>query len=829
MQNYTNNVTKILNYAKGERERLSDIYLGEKHLLLALLRIPECSACHVLEHFNVNAKELHTALDSSPMSSLPATKAPDLNKILLIASLEARFFKSPQVNTCHLLLSILRQDNNNINSLLSSFGVDYSSVRTYLQSLNPSNQKETNTSDFLGNDDDGILDDDRLPESPTNNKQQNANTSEETPALDRFAIDLTKAALDGKLDPLVGREREIERTLQILSRRKKNNPILIGEPGVGKSAIVEGIAQRIVRRQISHILYNKRIVSLDMAALVAGTKYRGQFEERIKTIINELESNPDIILFIDEIHTIVGSGSSQGSLDAANILKPALANGRIQCIGATTLDEYRQSIEKDGALERRFQKIIVEPTTADETLQILHNIKSHYERHHNVKYSDAALQACVSLTERYISNRCFPDKAIDALDEVGARIHISSVHLPETLVKLEQQIVEMNDLKSEAALRRDFELASKYRDQAVALSADLETQRKTWLASCSESPADVTVNDMAVTISLMSGVPLDQLTEDENIRLLHIAETLQSQVIGQNDAVNAVSRAIRRSRVGLKDPNRPIGSFIFVGPTGVGKTLLAKRLAEFLFGSSDALIRVDMSEFSEKFNVSRLVGAPPGYVGYDKGGELTERVRRKPYSVVLFDEIEKAHSDVFNILLQLLDEGHLTDTNGRKVDFRNTVIIMTSNAGTRQLKEFGHGIGFSASDTIDNDYARSVSNRALERLFAPEFLNRVDEIVHFNSLSREDISRIVLIELSMFVKRCESQGLNITLSDGVAPFLAERGYNNQYGARPLKRALQTYLEDPVVDFLLGNGLISGASLDIAINEGKVEIKNPYKG
>ncbi|MBQ0008266.1 MAG: ATP-dependent Clp protease ATP-binding subunit [bacterium] len=823
MQNYSNNLSKILNYAKGERERLLDIYLGEKHLLLALLRIPECSACSVLKHFRVNVGELHTALDSTPMPDSPTTKVPDLNNILLIASLEARFFKSPQINTSHLLLSILRQDNNAINSLFASFGVDYSSVRSYIQSINNATKKES-FSDFHETDDDGVLDDDRLPEMPRSNRQQDSNKSDnDTPALDRFAIDITKLALEGKLDPLVGREKEIERTLQILSRRKKNNPILIGEPGVGKSAIIEGIAQRIVRHQISHIICNKRIVSLDMAALVAGTKYRGQFEERIKAIINELEANPDIILFIDEIHTIVGSGSSQGSLDAANILKPALANGRIQCIGATTLDEYRQSIEKDGALERRFQKIIVEPTTAAETLQILHNIKSHYERHHNVHYSDEALNACVTLTDRYISNRCFPDKAIDALDEVGARIHISSVHLPESLISMEQQIVEMNDLKAEAALRKDFELASKYRDQAIAITSDLETQRKSWLATCSEKPSEVTVNDMAATISLMSGVPLDQLTEDENIRLLHISETLRSQVIGQDDAVNAVSRAIRRSRVGLKDPNHPIGSFIFVGPTGVGKTLLAKRLAEFLFGTSDALIRVDMSEFSEKFNVSRLVGAPPGYVGYDKGGELTERVRRKPYSVVLFDEIEKAHSDVFNILLQLLDEGHLTDTNGRKVDFRNTVIIMTSNAGTRQLKEFGHGIGFAASNEIDNDYARSVTNRALERLFAPEFLNRVDEIVHFNSLSREDISRIVHIELSMFDKRCASQGLNITFSDDVASFIAERGYNYQYGARPLKRALQTYLEDPVVDFLLTNGLTSGASIKITLEDNNIKI------
>lgn len=823
MQNYSNNLSKILNYAKGERERLLDIYLGEKHLLLALLRIPECSACSVLKHFRVNVGELHTALDSTPMPDSPTTKVPDLNNILLIASLEARFFKSPQINTSHLLLSILRQDNNAINSLFASFGVDYSSVRSYIQSINNTTKKES-FSDFHETDDDGVLDDDRLPEMPRSNRQQDSNKSDnDTPALDRFAIDITKLALEGKLDPLVGREKEIERTLQILSRRKKNNPILIGEPGVGKSAIIEGIAQRIVRHQISHIIYNKRIVSLDMAALVAGTKYRGQFEERIKAIINELEANPDIILFIDEIHTIVGSGSSQGSLDAANILKPALANGRIQCIGATTLDEYRQSIEKDGALERRFQKIIVEPTTVAETLQILHNIKSHYERHHNVHYSDEALNACVTLTDRYISNRCFPDKAIDALDEVGARIHISSVHLPESLISMEQQIVEMNDLKAEAALRKDFELASKYRDQAIAITSDLETQRKSWLATCSEKPSEVTVNDMAATISLMSGVPLDQLTEDENIRLLHISETLRSQVIGQDDAVNAVSRAIRRSRVGLKDPNHPIGSFIFVGPTGVGKTLLAKRLAEFLFGTSDALIRVDMSEFSEKFNVSRLVGAPPGYVGYDKGGELTERVRRKPYSVVLFDEIEKAHSDVFNILLQLLDEGHLTDTNGRKVDFRNTVIIMTSNAGTRQLKEFGHGIGFAASNEIDNDYARSVTNRALERLFAPEFLNRVDEIVHFNSLSREDISRIVHIELSMFDKRCASQGLNITFSDDVASFIAERGYNYQYGARPLKRALQTYLEDPVVDFLLTNGLTSGASIKITLEDNNIKI------
>ena len=820
MQDYTKNLAKVLDYAKGERERLSDIYLGEKHLLLAILRIPECSACQVLEQFNVNLKELHTALDSVVISD---TQKPDVQQIVLIASLEARFFKATQINTSHLLLAILRRENKEVNSLLSSFGVNYENLRGYLLEHTNVERKEDKPSIFDQNsdDDDGIMDDTR-GQAAQHREKRSAGESD-TPALDRFAKDLTDAAAKGKLDPLVGRESEIERTLQVLARRKKNNPILIGEPGVGKSAIVEGIAQRIVRHQISHILYNKRIVSLDMAALVAGTKYRGQFEERIKAIINELEEHEEIILFIDEIHTIVGSGSSQGSLDAANILKPALANGRIQCIGATTLDEYRQSIEKDGALERRFQKIMVEPTTAEETLQILRNIKSQYEKHHNVTYSDEALQACVSLTERYITNRCFPDKAIDAMDEVGARLHISSVHFPEEMVKTEQEIVQMTDLKNEAAMRQDYALATKYRDQAVALSSSLELQRQDWLKKSGETSVPVCVNDMAETVSLMSGVPLKQLTEDENIRLLHIADTLQSQVIGQKDAIQAVSRAIRRSRVGLKDPNRPIGSFIFVGPTGVGKTLLAKRLAQFLFGTADALVRVDMSEFSEKFNVSRLVGAPPGYVGYDQGGELTERVRRKPYSVVLFDEIEKAHTDVFNILLQLLDEGHLTDTNGRKVDFRNTVIIMTSNAGTRQLKEFGHGIGFSSNDEMDSDYAKHVSDKALERLFAPEFLNRVDEIVHFNPLTREDISQIMEIELSMFRKRCKEQGVEIVLADDVAGFIAERGYNSQFGARPLKRALQSYLEDPVVDWMLRNKVEGQVRLKISVDGSALKV------
>lgn len=811
-QNYSPHFRKALEYAEGEAGRLNDRLVGYKHLMLALLRMPDCSAMACLTREHVNPVELKQQLEAADIVSA----ADDVSTAQLIAGLEAKYFKSTLTNTTHLLLAIIRQKKI-IAEILERNGVEYGALKDKL-----SRDLQPRTPASLDDDkDDDLIDADDSPQFNTQNElkpQGGARKKTETPAINKFSRDLTAAAQEGKLDPLVGREAEIERTLQILSRRKKNNPILIGEPGVGKSAIVEGIAQKIVNNEISHVLYNKRIVSLDMAALVAGTKYRGQFEERIKAVINELEANPDIILFIDEIHTIVGSGAVSGGLDAANILKPSLSRGRIQCIGATTLDEYRQSIEKDGALERRFQKIMVEPTTKEETLQILNNIKGHYERHHNVRYTDEAIRACVALTDRYITNRHFPDKAIDALDEVGSRCHIASLNLPAEVRQLEQQVVEIDDKKNQAVQAKDFETAARYRDEAVAVAADLDRERTSWLESTKDVVVEVTAENMAETISLMSGVPLKQLTEDENLRLLHMATDLKAKIIGQDDAIDRISRSIRRSRVGLKDPNRPIGSFIFVGPTGVGKTLLAKRLAEFMFGTPDAMIRIDMSEFMEKFSVSRLIGAPPGYVGYEQGGELTERVRRKPYSIILFDEIEKAHGDIFNLLLQLLDEGCLTDSNGRKVDFRNTIIIMTSNAGTRQLKEFGKGVGFSAEDGIDNAYARRVTDKALERLFAPEFLNRVDEIVHFNALTRPDINRIINIELARFHERCANLGFRVELTDEAINFLADRGYNSQYGARPLQRAIQTYLEDPVVEYLLEHPDHQGLVLHMTANE-----------
>lgn len=822
MQNFSINYNKVVEYADGERERLGDLSTSSKHLILAMLRIDDCSAVNILKQRNVNLGEFRQRVEESKPAELN-----DMKSTLLVASLEARFFKSDEITTSHLLLSILRSNDKAIKEIFDSYNINYANLKSEMTPNKENNGNQAVKGSIFDDDmDDDCLDADDEPKSEAKPvvKQAKVKGGQDTPAINKFAKDLTAAAMAGELDPLVGREKEIERTIQILSRRKKNNPILIGEPGVGKSAIVEGIAQKIVKNEISHVLYNKRIVSLDMAALVAGTKYRGQFEERIKAVITELENNKNIILFIDEIHTIVGSGAVSGSLDAANILKPSLSRGRIQCIGATTLDEYRQSIEKDGALERRFQKILVEPTTREETLQILKNIKGHYEKHHNVTYTDEAIEACVTLTDRYITNRHFPDKAIDALDEVGSHKHIANLHLPESILKLENQVKEINLLKEEAVIRQDFEMAAKYRDHAGNLTKQAEDERANWLKECEQHKAEVTAEDIAETVSLMSGVPLKQLTEDENVRLLKMADELKKKIIGQDEAIDCISRAIRRSRVGLKDPNRPIGSFIFVGPTGVGKTLLAKQLAEYMFGTSDAMIRVDMSEFMEKFSVSRLIGAPPGYVGYDKGGELTERVRRKPYSIVLFDEIEKAHGDIFNLLLQLLDEGALTDSNGRKVDFRNTVIIMTSNAGTRQIKEFGKGVGFGVDSEIDNKYAHSVTDKALEKLFAPEFLNRVDEIVHFNSLTRNEINKIINIELRQFEKRCNSLGYEVELSQEAIDFLADKGYNAQYGARPLKRALQTYLEDIVVEFLLEHPDRQTGKLAVEVNEDKTALR-----
>ena len=651
-----------------------------------------------------------------------------------------------------------------------------------------------------------------------------------TPVLDNFGTDMTKAAEENRLDPVVGREKEIERLAQILSRRKKNNPVLIGDPGVGKSAIVEGLALRIVQRKVSRVLFDKRVISLDMASIVAGTKYRGQFEERIKAILNELSKNPNIILFIDEIHTIVGAGGATGTLDAANMLKPALARGEIQCVGATTLDEYRKSIEKDGALERRFQKIMVEPTSPEETLQILKNIKDRYEDHHNVTYTPEALEACVSLTERYISDRNFPDKAIDALDEAGSRVHIAHIVVPRHIEELEEQIEATRKEKIEAVKSQNFELAANFRDKEKSLINDLEDEKRRWEESTQEQREVVDAEEIAATVALMSGVPVQRVAESESKKLLDMGNELKRAVIGQDTAVDKIVKAIRRNRVGLKDPNRPIGTFMFLGPTGVGKTHLAKKLAEYLFDSSDALIRVDMSEYMEKFTVSRLVGAPPGYVGYEEGGQLTEKVRRKPYSVVLLDELEKAHPDVFNLLLQVMDEGHITDSLGRKVDFKNTIIIMTSNIGTRQLKDFGRGVGFDTGTVSEKDVSRSVIQKSLNKAFSPEFLNRIDDIITFDQLDKESIFKIIDIELKGLYNRIESIGYKLVIEDKAKQFVASKGYDVQYGARPLKRAIQTYLEDGLSELIISADLNEGDTITVSLNEekGELEMKNEAK-
>ena len=690
----------------------------------------------------------------------------------------------------------------------------------------------TANADFTSDDDDDLMDEDDAgngqgdaargsQQRPTQRRNVMKNDTG-TPFIDKYGKDITRAAADGKLDPVIGRETEIERLAQILSRRKKNNPVLIGEPGVGKSAIIEGLAERINQRKVARVLFDKRIVALDMAGVVAGTKYRGQFEERIKNIIDEATKNKNIILFIDEIHTIVGAGNASGSMDAANLLKPALARGELQCIGATTLDEYRKSIEKDGALERRFQKVMVEATTAEQTLEILKNIKSVYEEHHGVYYTDAALEACVKLTDRYLSDRQFPDKAIDALDESGSRVHISKVTVPKEIDEIEKKIAEAQANKIKAVHEQNFESAANYRDRQETLKLELNDAKERWERELDSKRETVDENDVAEVVAMMTGVPVQRIAQSEGIRLLGMTDEIKHQIIGQDEAIEKIARAIRRNRVGLKDPNRPIGSFMFLGPTGVGKTLLAKRLAEFLFNSADALIRIDMSEYMEKFNVSRLVGAPPGYVGYEEGGQLTEKVRRHPYSVVLLDEIEKAHPDVFNMLLQVLDEGCLTDSLGRKVDFKNTIIIMTSNIGTRELKDFGAGVGFNTSMTKER--SESVIRRALNRQFSPEFLNRVDEIITFNSLSRDNIMHIIDIELAAFYKRVSELGFTLTITDAAKQFVADKGYDRQYGARPLRRAIQTYVEDPLSELLLKNEGKEGAHLVIDVKNDQIDAR-----
>ena len=824
---FTPRVSDIIMYSKEEAIRLKNSYIGPEHLLLGLLRDGEGKAIEALFNLQIDLKQLKVEMENKlndvQNTDFPSDENINFNdvasRILKLCILEARQMKCEAVDSEHILLAIMRQKNNKASQLLEEHEVTYEKVMEAL-TLQPDAPRAG-----LGFDEDedeeedrGMLQRPQNPQGQGGSSQQTRTTQQkktanDTPILDNFGTDLTRAAEEGKLDPVIGREKEIERVAQILSRRKKNNPVLIGEPGVGKSAIVEGLALRIVEKKVSRILFNKRVVTLDMASVVAGTKYRGQFEERIRSIIKELQKNPDIILFIDEIHTLVGAGSAAGSMDAANMLKPALARGEIQCIGATTLDEYRKNIEKDGALERRFQKIIVEPTTPEETLQILRNIKDRYEDHHNVTYTDAALEACVKLADRYITDRFFPDKAIDALDEAGSRVHLINIAAPKEIEEQEKLIDEMKNRKNEAVRLQNFELAASYRDKEKELSAQLDIMKENWEKSLKENRETVDDEQIANVVSMMSGVPVQKMAQAEGMRLMGMKDDLMSKVIGQDKAIETLVKAIRRSRIGLKDPNRPIGTFMFLGPTGVGKTHLAKELAKFMFGSADALIRVDMSEYMEKFTVSRLVGAPPGYVGYEEGGLLTEKVRRKPYSIVLLDEIEKAHPDVFNILLQVLDEGHLTDTNGRTVDFKNTIVIMTSNVGTRQLKDFGKGIGFTSGQAENmKDYSRGIITKALNKQFAPEFLNRLDEIINFDQLEMNSLVKIVDIELEGLYKRVESIGYKLVMDEEARKFIANKGYDIQYGARPLKRAIQTHVEDALAEVILGSDIQEGDTI-----------------
>lgn len=833
---FSQRVSDIITYSKEEANRLKSRAIGPEHLLLALLRQGNGKAIDVLDRLGVDRKKLKQRIehyleiqaDHSLEADADIPLSPVASRILKICMLEARLLKSPSVDTEHILLAILKDGDNLAASVLEETGADYQTVfdLVSMKSANP-----TAGMGYPDDEEEDEMEDGAGRQSASGNRQQSAQATSgksagsDTPVLDNFGTDMTRAAAEGKLDPVVGREREIERVAQILSRRKKNNPVLIGEPGVGKSAIVEGLALRITQRKVSRVLFNKRVIMLDMASVVAGTKYRGQFEERIRSIINELQNNPNVILFIDEIHTMVGAGAATGSMDAANMLKPALARGEIQCIGATTLDEYRKSIEKDGALERRFQKIIVEPTTADETLQILRNIKEKYEEHHNVTYTDAALEACVKLTERYITDRHFPDKAIDALDEAGSRVHLTHISVPKEIEEQEKLVEEARCLKAEAVKSQNFELAAGYRDQEREATNRLDAMKAEWETRVKEARQVVDEDEIANAVSMMSGVPVQRMAQAEGVKLAGMKDALQSQVIGQDTAIEKVVKAILRSRVGLKDPNRPIGTFMFLGPTGVGKTHLAKQLAKYMFGSSDALIRIDMSEYMEKYTVSRMIGAAPGYVGYEEGGQLTEKVRRRPYSIVLLDEIEKAHPDVFNILLQVLDEGRLTDNAGRTIDFKNTVIIMTSNIGTRQLKDFGRGIGFAAQNrgADDKEYSRGVIQKALNKSFSPEFLNRLDEIITFDQLSLDSIIRIVDIELKGLYNRLEAIGFHLEVDDAAKNFLAAKGYDVQYGARPLKRAIQNYLEDKLSELIVSGAVQPGDVLCVSDAKDALEI------
>ena len=818
---FSQRVSDIITYSKEEANRLRNRYIGPEHLLLGMLRDGGGKAIEILMKLDIDLKQVKKRIESFLRDAEDDTLLPDADvplspmaaKILKMCILEARILKSATADAEHVLLAILKDGDNLAATVLEENRVNYQAVfeQLTMQSTNPNAGMGFPEEEEEDDEDMNMSHPSRNAGQGTASSAQTASkkSSNDTPVLDNFGTDMTRAAEEGKLDPVVGREREIERLAQILSRRKKNNPVLIGEPGVGKSAIVEGLALRIVQKKVSRILFDKRVVMLDMASVVAGTKYRGQFEERIRSIINELQKNPNVILFIDEIHTIVGAGAAAGSMDAANMLKPALARGEIQCIGATTLDEYRKNIEKDGALERRFQKVIVEPTTPEETLQILRNIKEKYEDHHNVSYTDEALEACVKLAERYITDRNFPDKAIDALDEAGSRVHLTNINVPKEIEEQEKLIEDARVLKAEAVKSQNFELAASYRDREKELSARLDEMKEEWEARLKDDRQLVGEEEIANVISMMSGIPVQRMAQAEGLKLAGMKEDLQAKVVAQDAAIEKLTKAILRSRVGLKDPNRPIGTFMFLGPTGVGKTHLAKQLAKYMFGSSDALIRIDMSEYMEKYTVSRMIGAAPGYVGYEEGGQLTEKVRRKPYSIVLLD---------------VLDEGRLTDNYGRTIDFKNTVIIMTSNIGTRQLKEFGRGVGFAAqARTDDNEYSRSVIQKALNKTFAPEFLNRLDEIITFDQLSLDAITKIVDIELKGLYERIEAIGYKMVVDDEAKRFLAAKGYDVQFGARPLKRAIQNYLEDGLSELIVSAGLQPGDTVNVSVDKEKDEL------
>lgn len=830
--NFSQRVKDVITYSREEALRLGHDYIGIEHLMLGMIRENEGVGVQLLKTLGADLSLLRKRIESatkvgnnSPfhLSNIPLVKQAE--RVLKITYLEAKLFNQTMIGTEHLLLSILKDENNIATQALEEQNVNYDNVKEELEATLSDKPRTRNEIPGSTNDDDSgsFMGGDS---SSNDSSRKPAEGKSKTPVLDNFGRDLTAMAEEDKLDPIVGREKEIERVSQILSRRKKNNPILIGEPGVGKSAIAEGLALRIVQKKVSRVLFNKRIVTLDLASLVAGTKYRGQFEERMKAVMNELEKSPNIILFIDEIHTIIGAGGASGSLDASNMFKPALARGEIQCIGATTLDEFRQHIEKDGALERRFQKIIVEPTSPEETVLILNNIKERYEDHHNVNYTPEAIEACVQLTNRYMSDRHLPDKAIDALDEAGSRVHITNIRVPQNIIDIEKQIEEVKEQKNQVVKKQKYEEAAKLRDSERQLAEALDAAKLAWEEETKANRETVTEDNVAEVVSMMTGIPVQRVAQKEGKKLIQMMDEIQDKVIGQNDAVKKVVKAIQRNRAGLKDPNKPIGSFIFLGPTGVGKTQLAKVLARHLFDNDDALIRIDMSEYMEKFAVSRLIGAPPGYIGYEEGGQLTEKVRRHPYSVILLDEIEKAHPDVFNLLLQILDDGMITDSLGRKVSFKNTIIIMTSNIGARQLKDFGQGVGFktAAKSANSNEYSQGVIQSALKKAFAPEFLNRIDDIMIFNSLLKEDIHHIIDLELESLYSRTKELGFTVEISEKAKDFIAEKGFDADYGARPLKRAIQKYLEDPLAEEIIKSNLLEGDLISIKFDEEKKEIK-----